>query len=537
MRKRIFRRNFAAVLAGILLLTLLYIPVFEVHADQTYTVTANLSVPGELNTQLPGVTAYMTNGNNPLGLGGYAAKAPTEPVSANAKLTLSDDGTLTLSLPVPNPVFTLQEIGSSSNASVTKKTKDNSVYTSTDGKASRTGRITHLTIKLKDRSGTYIFNNCIEFPTLLGVDWTVPLTLQVDLSAVPEAAAAGSSSASSVNYDSLSAMIGTVEKALEETAVSSDGSDVETSEVWVSESESDALKAALKKAKQALSGGTQSSADQQTAALRTAYEKFTGAQKSGSAEQSEHLGKTLAPGTYTISANIWFNKADTGLPLNPHITNSTFPPMNPVEGNAVLTIAEDGSAKAEIPIVIKDQVMTVRRIDGLKLLKSETDETGAVTNITVDLGKLSGDSTVVTQQSEEMTAEIWMGDLAMSISGLSKEHVWPYTFQLNLSGVDTTDGGKMPVVALEMMDASAASAAMASVGAGETEEPEKETSAAATAAVAAVLLLAAAAAIIFAYLRRRKNSAAEVKKAEKNPQILKRGRKAEQGKTDERGRG
>ena len=536
MRKRFFRRNFAAVLAGILLLTLLYIPVFEVHADQTYTVTANLSVPGELNTQLPGVTAYMTNGNNPLGLGGYAAKAPTEPVSANAKLTLSDDGTLTLSLPVPNPVFTLQEIGSSSNASVTKKTKDNSVYTSTDGKASRTGRITHLTIKLKDRSGTYIFNNCIEFPTLLGVDWTVPLTLHVDLSAVPEAAAAGSSSASSVNYDSLSAMIGTVEKALEETAVSSDGSDVETSEVWVSESESDALKAALKKAKQALSGGTQSSVDQQTAALRTAYEKFIGAQKSGSAEQSEHLGKTLAPGTYTISANIWFNKADTGLPLNPHITNSTFPPMNPVEGNAVLTIAEDGSAKAEIPIVIKDQVMTVRRIDGLKLLKSETDETGAVTNITVDLGKLSGDSTVVTQQSEEMTAEIWMGDLAMSISGLSKEHVWPYTFQLNLSGVDTTDGGKMPVVALEMMDASAASAAMASVGAGETEETEKETSAAATAAVAAVLLLAAAAAIIFAYLRRRKNSAAEVKKAEKNPQILKRGQKAEQGKTDERGR-
>lgn len=31
-------------------------------ADQTYTVTANLMLPGELNTQLPGVTAYMTNG-------------------------------------------------------------------------------------------------------------------------------------------------------------------------------------------------------------------------------------------------------------------------------------------------------------------------------------------------------------------------------------------------------------------------------------------------------------------------------------------
>lgn len=63
---------------------------FAVSA-QTYTVTANLLVPGELNTQLPGVTAYMTNGNNPLGEGGYAAKAPTEPVSNNASVTLGSD--------------------------------------------------------------------------------------------------------------------------------------------------------------------------------------------------------------------------------------------------------------------------------------------------------------------------------------------------------------------------------------------------------------------------------------------------------------
>lgn len=41
----------------------------SVNANYTYTVTANLYVPGELNKQLPGVTAYMTNGNNPLGIG------------------------------------------------------------------------------------------------------------------------------------------------------------------------------------------------------------------------------------------------------------------------------------------------------------------------------------------------------------------------------------------------------------------------------------------------------------------------------------
>ena len=67
----------------------------SVNANDTYTVTANLYVPGELNKQLPGVTAYMTNGNNPLGIGGYEAVAPTEPVSDNAKLTFTSSGTIT----------------------------------------------------------------------------------------------------------------------------------------------------------------------------------------------------------------------------------------------------------------------------------------------------------------------------------------------------------------------------------------------------------------------------------------------------------
>ena len=156
-------------------------------AEQTYTVTANLMLPGELNTRLPGVTAYMTNGNNPLGEGGYEAKAPTEPVSNNAKVVQHTDGTLALTLPLPNPVFTLQSIGGSSNATITDTVRDSATYTSTDGKVTREGRITQLTIKLNDRSGTYVFNNCVEFPTLLGVDWTVPLTLNVDLSKVPAA--------------------------------------------------------------------------------------------------------------------------------------------------------------------------------------------------------------------------------------------------------------------------------------------------------------------------------------------------------------
>lgn len=473
-------------------------------ADQTYTVTANLMLPGELNTQLPGVTAYMTNGNNPLGEGGYEAKAPTEPVSNNAKVVQHTDGTLALTLPLPNPVFTLQSIGGSSNATITDTVRDSATYTSTDGKATREGRITQLTIKLNDRSGTYVFNNCVEFPTLLGVDWTVPLTLAVDLSDVPaptqqqtttsqpaasssqskpaaqsNTATAAKTTTAAVNYDKLKAIITTVEKAEQEIPVSADGKDVSPSKTWVTQKDMDTLKTALTIAKAAATSKEQSAVDAQTDALNKAYQTFVSAQQSGKGEATDHLGKTLKPGKYTISANIWFNKADTGLPLNPHITNSTFPPMNPVENNAELTIADDGAAQVVIPICIKDRVMTVRELHGLDLLDTQKNDEGAITSITVDLGKLSGDSTVVTMQGDDMTADIWMGDLAMTISGLDKEHTWPFTFELNLSGVDTTDGDKMPTVELEMLDSSAAAGAMAAAGVDadaldEEEEAEEE---------------------------------------------------------------
>ena len=121
-----------------------------VMAEETtaeFTVTANLSVPGELNTQLPGVTAYMT-----------------------------------LELNIPNPVFTLQQIDGCSNATIVKAIRDNEIYSS--GAEEREGRITDVTIELNDNSGVYVFEDCVEFPTLLGVDWTVPLTLEVDLSNV-----------------------------------------------------------------------------------------------------------------------------------------------------------------------------------------------------------------------------------------------------------------------------------------------------------------------------------------------------------------
>ena len=119
------KKRCMAVVSACLLIVGSAVPAFAA-GETTHTVTANLMLPGELNTRLPGVTAYMTNGNNPLGEGGYEAKAPTEPVSNNATVTQSSDGTLTLTLPLPNPVFTLQSIGGCSNATITDTVRDSS---------------------------------------------------------------------------------------------------------------------------------------------------------------------------------------------------------------------------------------------------------------------------------------------------------------------------------------------------------------------------------------------------------------------------
>jgi len=464
---------------------------YAVAASASYTVTANLYVPGELNTQLPGVTAYLTNGNNPLGLGGYEAVAPTTPVSDNASLTVKPDGTMLLEVVIPNPVFTLQKIGGSSNATIVNAVRDSETYGTVDGSVSREGRITKLQIELKDRSGVYVFTDCTEFPTLLGVDWTVPLTLEADLSdvtlasegdavgespspTVPEPSAKSETASeppsksptepsAEVNYDKLNAVIATVDKAMTSAVVSKDGSDVDTAGVWVAPSAVDSLSLALKTAKSSLTSASQATVDEVANALAAAYAQFIASQQSGTKlgtdEEDVKNGRELTAGTYKISANIWFNKADTGLPLNPHITNGTFPPYNPVENNAALAIAEDGSAQVTIPVTIPDKVMTVRSIAGLKLADVKTNEDGAITEITVDMGKLDGSKTVV---SRKVTAEIQMGDLAMSISGLDKDHTWPATFELNLSGVATKDGGAMPAVELTMLDASAAGNAMAS---------------------------------------------------------------------------
>ena len=146
---------------------------------------------------------------------------------------------------------------------------------------------------------------------------------------------------------------------------------------------------------------------------------------------SEGETESLIPaeeGTYTVSANIWFAKEDSGLPMNPHITSDIFPPKDPVVDNATLTVDSDLHATVEIPILIKNRIMNIKEIDGLDITDSTRNEEGYLTSITVDLGTIEYRNEVI---SQSCNISLDMGDLAMTISGFDKEQQWPATFQIN----------------------------------------------------------------------------------------------------------
>lgn len=173
-------------------------------------------------------------------------------------------------------------------------------------------------------------------------------------------------------------------------------------------------------------------------------------QPAGGEQQSSGDG-VIKPGTYTVSANIWFDKHDTGLPLNPHITNPGFPPMNPVANNARLVVNEAGEGWVTIPIAIQSRIMTIQSISGLNITQSDYSD-GGLRSITVYLGVLSGNRAAIVKHCSA-TARI--GDLAMTIAGAvfkgERMHTWPATFSLNFSGLPRSGGGRVPDVVKNYM--------------------------------------------------------------------------------------
>lgn len=179
-------------------------------------------------------------------------------------------------------------------------------------------------------------------------------------------------------------------------------------------------------------GSMEEVTDETTDNVKDADTTDTEASTEGSgAEDTEKKETTQTPaeaGTYTVSANIWFKKEDSGLPMNPHITSDIFPPKDPVVDNAEMTVDKDGNATVKVPILIQDKIMSIQKIEGMDIVDSETDENGNLKSITVNVGKIKYLEDVVTKTCD---ITLQMGDLAMTISGFDKDQQWPATFQLN----------------------------------------------------------------------------------------------------------
>lgn len=479
-----------------------------------YTVTANLYVPGELNTQIPGTTAYLTNPNNPLGIqpnnysGTISSKIPNEPASNNAKLVVGEDGSLTLTLDVVNPVFTLQAIDGASNATITNRVRDSETYATTDGSVSRTGRIQQITVKLNDKSGEYIFTDCVEFPTLLGVEWKVPLTLGVDLSAIGGSKGDdGGNTGTSVSFAKLNAAIVNAQNLVAAARISADGSDVNALDTWVTQSAVNTLNAAIAKAQGYLTNGDQAAVDAAASELNAAAMEFSKSAQNGkkidsSANDGKNNGNTntadnkadsktdptkgdvipttesghYAAGTYTVSGNIWLPKSSTGLPLNPHLSNSGFPPKDAVSSNATMVVDASGHAIVYIPIVIQSKVMTVNSISGGVSYSGGT--------AVIDLGYPTAGQTSF---SGTCTVSVTIGDLAMTIgSGIFqgvRDHTYTANWEVALGGASNSGGGgTMPASALAILAGvegttdteTAKNAALAALEAEEAEAAEAE---------------------------------------------------------------
>lgn len=79
------------------------------------------------------------------------------------------------------------------------------------------------------------------------------------------------------------------------------------------------------------------------------------ASKAFAASAAPLSGAYAAPGTYTVTANLYVDKRDSPIGKNAYVTNPGNPPFNkptsPVANNATLVVAEGGAKLLTVPIV------------------------------------------------------------------------------------------------------------------------------------------------------------------------------------------
>lgn len=395
----------------------------EALAPGTYTVTANLSMPGQYNPLIKGLTVYANSPDNPFGPTidenidvDVQKTVPMYPKSMNAQIVVAQDGTATLVLPIRNPIFTTQAIGTCSDlpdvrVERVKPTANGGQFSGSYNAKPDRIHMMAATLPKGTLKGTATF------------DFAGSMLYAVPLNRV--ITPAGNTALQlTVDYDSM-------KKASDST---------ELPEFAKSKSDSGKTENAGKTPKKPQSEKTP--------------ESGAGSNASGSDAGDEIASDNghLAAGTYTVSANIWVNREEAGLPLSPHFTNAGFPPSTSVSKNATLTVYGDGHAYVKIPICIQSKIMHVQSILGLDIVDSSYDDEGGLTSITVDLGILKDTSRIV----RTATAHIRLGYLAKTIIGGEEERTWSVTFEVVFNGAPTQTGGTLPAAAKAILDAQGA---------------------------------------------------------------------------------
>ena len=495
--------------------------VREKLAPGTYTITANLMMPGEYNPVLRGTTVCANTPDNP-----FADSAGNSPVvdensdvtianavptdaqamTSNATLIVAEDGTKTLVLPVRNPCFTLQELGTCAelqDVKVERTTPEDPSLWNYGKMSSRIHKVAFtLTDNLASGGRSYDFAGSFLY--------AVPLEKGMQYgSGNPEIRPSGDVALRlTVDYSS--------------ARKSSDSTEVPTLVDLVDKGNNG----------NGGNGGSGnnngSNGSQNNSGSNEANGSANGGSNGGIATTDGHL----AAGTYTVSGNIWFDKSVTGLPLNPHLSNGGFPPSSPVSSNATLVVDASGHAYVRIPVTIQDKVMVVNNVWG-----SGVSFDGST--ITIDLGAPSAGQTTFTGTCQVSVTIGWLAQtIAAGIFNGVWDHTWTANWEVDLGSVlPASGGGTLPAAAQAILNGangvaaeeSAAEAALAALDEGgssasESAAAKKAGSQAASdegdaadggmapVTVACIALGVVAVAAIAAWLllsRRKRNAAAE----------------------------
>ena len=452
----------------------------EKLAPGTYTITANLMMPGEYNPVLRGTTVCANTPDNP-----FADSAGNSPVvdensdvtianavptdaqamTSNATLIVAEDGTKTLVLPVRNPCFTLQELGTCAELQDVKVERTTPEDPSLWNYGKMSSRIHKVAFTLTDNlaSGERSYDFAGSFL------YAVPLEKGMQYgSGNPEIRPSGDVALRlTVNYSSL--------------AKTSDSIEVPTLVDLVDKGNNggNGGNSGNNGSNGGNSSGNQGGNSGDNGGSNGSDGSNGGASNGGSTTVGTTTSGHFAAGTYTVSANLWFDKATTGLPLNPHLTNGGFPPSTPVSNNATMTVDASGHAWVSAPVVIQDKVMTINNVWG-----SGVSYDGST--VTIDLGTPTADQT---QFAGTCTSSVTIGWLAQTIAAGIFNGVWDHTWSTNwevdlvAGSLPASGGGELPAAAQAILngengvaasgDAAAAALAAAEDGAAKGGDATK----------------------------------------------------------------